>query len=80
MSNSAPGLQVGMLDSISFLLLLLCFLIAFFLKRSKGIAADIGSLAPGLDRLVLELGIGTQGLRKAGRTTRYHFQAHLPFV
>ncbi|SAM05185.1 hypothetical protein [Absidia glauca] len=38
-----------------------CINAPFLPSRSNGMATDIGSLAPGLDGLVLRLGIGLKG-------------------
>jgi hypothetical protein len=37
---------------------------SLFLGKSNGMATEISSLAPGLDELVVRLGIGRNGLRK----------------
>jgi hypothetical protein len=52
---------------------------SFFLRRSNKLATDIDSLAPGLDRHVVRLGIGRKGIRKSGETLATCFQAHSLF-
>jgi hypothetical protein len=71
MTAKATLLFIIMLTSLSLALLTLTSIITLlFLGRSNGTAANIGSLAAGLDVHVVRLGIERKGLRKTWVTSQ----------
>jgi hypothetical protein len=64
MQGSSLPLTVLSIFVLPWLTFTFCTIVAFFLKRSNGMAMDIGSLALGHNGHLIRLGIGLKGLRK----------------